>query len=372
MSGRDYWISSLERIVRPVLTHAAARTLRRSMPVETPGQNRERFSYLEAFARSLVGLAPWLELGEPASRPWAELARAGLDAISNPASPDVAPMGEEAQTLVEAAFLSQALIHAPQALWEPLAAPTKDNLRQCLVKSRGVEPATNNWLLFSAMVETALFVLGRKDWRVEPILRAFREFGRWYKGDGIYGDGPELHADYYNALVIHPMLVDISARLGDRLELDKLCPHILPRAIRHAVLQERMVSPEGTFPPLGRSLCYRCGALLGLAHISLLQQLPSGLKPAQTRCALGAVIRRSLEAPGTFDAEGWLRLGFCGAQPGVAESYISTGSLYLCSAAFLPLGLPESAPFWSDPDEKWTAARAWSGENFPIDGAIHV
>jgi hypothetical protein len=61
-----------------------------------------------------------------------------------------------------------------------------------------------------------------------------------------------------------------------------------------------------------------------------------------------AVIRRMIEAPGTFDENGWLRIGFCGTQPGIGEPYISTGSLYLCSLAFLPLGLPDSATFWSD------------------------
>ena len=57
------------------------------------------------------------------------------------------------------------------------------------------------------------------------------------------------------------------------------------------------------------------------------------------RGALTAIIRRSIEAPGTFDADGWLRIGFCGHQPGVGETYISTGSLYLCAVGLLPLGL---------------------------------
>lgn len=361
MSTRASWVSLLERIVRPVLSHAAARTLRSALPVETSGQDRERFSHLEAFSRSLLGLSPWLELGEPASRPWADLARAGLDAIGDPAN-----FGEGGQTLVEAAFLAQALLHAPRTLWDPLSPKTKDNLRLCFQKSRNIQPHDTNWLLFSAMVETALFVFDG-DWREEPVLHAFRKFDGWYLGDGIYGDGPPFHADYYNSFVIHPMLVDIAAHFGDRLQLGKF---ILPRAIRHAVLQERLISPEGTFPPVGRSLCYRCGAFHALAQIALLQQLPACLSPAQVRCALTAVIRRSMETPGTFDEAGWLRLGFCGAQPGLGEAYISTGSLYLCTTAFLPLGLPEGAPFWSDPDEKWTSARAWGGENFPIDAAI--
>ena len=75
-------------------------------------------------------------------------------------------------------------------------------------------------------------------------------------------------------------------------------------------------------------------------------------------------MRRTLDAPGTFDEDGWLRIGLCGHQPGVGENYISTGSLYLCATVFLPLGLPPEDPFWRDPDEPWTAARAWSGRPF--------
>ena len=47
----------------------------------------------------------------------------------------------------------------------------------------------------------------------------------------------------------------------------------------------------------------------------------------------------------TFDKNGWLQIGVYGHQPGVAEVYISTGSLYLCSEAFLMLGLPPGDPF---------------------------
>ena len=104
--------------------------------------------------------------------------------------------------------------------------------------------------------------------------------------------------------------------------------------------------------------------------MALMEELPEGVKPAQVRCALTAVIRRTLDASGTFDADGWLHIGFCGHQPGIGESYISTGSLYLCAVAFLPLGLPAGDPFWSAPAQPWTSARAWSGQAFPIDHAL--
>jgi hypothetical protein len=77
-----------------------------------------------------------------------------------------------------------------------------------------------------------------------------------------------------------------------------------------------------------------------------------------------------IEAPRTFDENGWLKLGFCGAQPDLAEPYISTGSLYLCTAALLPLGLASKREFWSAPDTQWTSQRIWGGENVPADCAI--
>ena len=83
-----------------------------------------------------------------------------------------------------------------------------------------------------------------------------------------------------------------------------------------------------------------------------------------------AVIRRMIEAPGTFDGKGWLRLGVVGHQPDQAEGYISTGSLYLCTVGLLHLGLPASDPFWTEPDQPWTQKKIWSGENVPADHAI--
>ena len=95
-----------------------------------------------------------------------------------------------------------------------------------------------------------------------------------------------------------------------------------------------------------------------------------GRGPPAVRGALTAVIRRTLEAPDTFDKDGWLRIGAVGHQPRTGEGYISTGSLYLCSPAFQPLGPPADDPFWTDPPAEWTARLAWSGAPFPIDHAL--
>ena len=227
---------------------------------------------------------------------------------------------------------------------------------------------------YRAMVEAALYrMTGECDtMRVDYALTSFQ---RWYKGDGVYGDGESFHWDYYNSYVIHPMLVDVSRVLACRFPEEnglgeKMRDIFQERASRYAAVLERLIGPDGTYPVLGRSSAYRCGAFQMLAQAALQHILPEQLLPSQVRCALSAVIGRTMEAPGTFDPEGWLTIGVCGSQPGLGEPYISTGSLYLCAAAFLPLGLPEQDPFWAGEDAPYTSQKIWSGMDMPLDHAI--
>jgi len=374
---RAYWVTVAQRLAEPVLTNLAAGTLRARMPVEeAEGAGRRSVSHLEAFGRLLTGLAPWLELpaeGTPEGRVrarYADLARRAVAVAVDPSSADALNFTKDRQPLVDAAFLAQGLLRAPRALREGLDAATRANLVRALESTRVIVPAFSNWLLFTATVEAGLAALGAP-WDRVRVDYALRQHAQWYKGDGTYGDGPAFHWDYYNSFVIHPMLIDVLAAVGDDSEAWKAMrePEIR-RAQRYAAIQERLISPEGTFPAIGRSIAYRFGAFQLLAQVALRRELPAEVSPAQVRGALTAVIRRSIEAPGTFDEAGWLRIGFAGHQPGVGERYISTGSLYLCAAGLLPLGLPAADPFWTDPPQPWTSQKAWSGQPFPIDHAL--
>jgi hypothetical protein len=75
-------------------------------------------------------------------------------------------------------------------------------------------------------------------------------------------------------------------------------------------------------------------------------------------------------APGVFDANGWLTLGFAGHQPTIADYYSNAGSMYICALGFVPLGLPTTHAFWTAPAEDWTARKAWSGQPFKKDYAV--
>lgn len=117
-------------------------------------------------------------------------------------------------------------------------------------------------------------------------------------------------------------------------------------------------------------MVYRGGAFHHLADMALRRKLPPSLTPAEVRCALTAVMQRTLDAPGTFTRDGWLAIGLCGDQPSLADFYITTGSLYLCAAIFLPLGLPADDPFWSSPDTPWTSRKVWNGGDMEGDHSL--
>ena len=374
---RAAWVAYATRIATPVLTHLAAGTLKRSMPVEqAAGANRAPVTHLEALGRLLAGLAPWLALprsdtAEGTSRArLLDLARAAITQAVDPASPDAMNFTTGGQPLVDAAFLAHAIVRAPAALGDGLDASTRARLVAAFESTRGILPYPSNWLLFAAMVEAGLARLGAR-WDRMRVDYALRQHEQWYVGDGHYGDGPQFHWDYYNSYVIQPMLLDVLDVLGgEPPDWAAMRAPVLARARRHAAIQERLIAPDGTFPAIGRSIAYRGGAFQLLAQVALRRALPDGVAPAQVRSALAAVLMRTLDPPGTFDADGWLRIGLAGHQPGIGERYISTGSLYLCATALLPLGLPPEDPFWSGPAQPWTARLAWSGAAFPIDRAL--
>lgn len=346
------------------------------MPVEQgPGYNLQakQVTYLEAVGRTLAGVAPWLALPQENTREGAlrkkltQAAISGLTNAVNPGNPDYLNFRKEAQPIVDAAFLAHAFLRAPGQLWEPLDSITKHRMVDEFQSLRNRQPYNSNWLLFGALTEAFLLDAGATP-DTARIMNAVRKFRNWYVGDGLYSDGELFAMDYYNSFVIHPMLADLLQVLVRHKMVEQNEYELaIKRMIRYAELQERMISPEGTFPPIGRSLTYRIGAFQALSQVALNQQLPEAVHPPQVRAALTKVMHRQFDVLGTFDQKGWLTLGFAGHQPDIADSYTSTGSLYLCTTGFLALGLPVSNPFWSLPAESWTSQKAWNGKKVKKD-----
>ena len=380
MDDRRLWIEQMTRIASPVLENLAAGTLKKNMPFESLSREplRKEVSYLEAVGRTICGIAPWLELGPDETDEgklrahYIDLVVRGLKNGVNPQSPDHLMFDRRhTQPLVDAAFLAEGILRAPTQIWGRLDQQTKDWLIGEWKTSRGIKPYESNWLLFASIIEAALLEFtGECD--MQRLMYGVNRFrNEWYKGDAWYGDGRDFHLDYYNSLVIHPMFTEtLQLMKKHNLEGADFLPTQTERHGRLAAELERMISPEGSYPVTGRSIVYRFGSFHALADAALLHILPANVSPAQVRCALTAVIRRQLSQPRTFDAAGWLRIGYTGSQIRMSEDYINTGSLYLCTAAFLPLGLPADDPFWSSPARPWTALKAWNGQDVGADHAI--
>lgn len=373
---RQKWLSTMLKIAEPVLLNLSNGKLKEKIPTQFH-KDRDSYILLEAFGRTAQGIAPWLELegltGEERElqNRYRSIMQTCMDMATRKESADFMNFGEEGgQPLVDTAFLAHAIVRAPKQLYYNMEENVKINIVNSLKKSRKITPCVTNWLFFSAMVETALYVIGEEFDKVR-IDYAVNMFETWYKGDGIYGDGEEFHWDYYNSFVIQPMYVDILRVFEKENEkYARLKPKVEKRAARYVSILERMIAPDGTYPIIGRSIVYRFGAFQMLAQAALEHSLPDDLPPSQVRCAITAVIEKTMEAKDMFDEQGWLLPGVYGNQPELAENYINIGSLYLCMAVFLPLGLLPQDKFWSDKEMDWTSKKVWSGQSIPIDHAI--
>ena len=381
IDDRRVWVEKMTKIAAPVLENLAQGTLKKNMPYESLSDSplRKEVSYLEAVGRTLCGIAPWLELGPDETEEgklrahYIDLVVKGIRNAVDPNSPDHLMFDDRhSQPLVDAAFLAQGILRAPTQIWGNLDKQTQERLVKEWKISRNIKAFESNWLLFASIIEATLLEF-TGEYIAERLNYGVNRFRNdWYKGDAWYGDGADFHLDYYNSLVIHPMLTDVLRIMKKHnLEGADFLPEQETRHARFAVQLERMISPEGTYPVIGRSIVYRFGSFHALSHAALLRILPGKLSPAAVRCGLTAVIQRQINQPHTFDCNGWLRVGFAGSQINMSEDYINTGSIYLCMAVFLPLGLPADDAFWTNPPIAWTSLKAWNGVDVGADHALY-
>jgi hypothetical protein len=142
---RAFWVETMTKIADPVLSNLAAGTLKKNMPYESLMDKNRAVSYLEAFGRTMAGVAPWLELG-----------------------PDDTEEGK-----LRAKYIDMAVKAYKNA----------------------TNPASPDYLLFASMIEAALLeYTGEYDSaRLHEGLDRFLD--EWYSGDSWYGDGPEFRME---------------------------------------------------------------------------------------------------------------------------------------------------------------------------------
>ena len=402
-TDREYWCQEAYRMARPVLENMARSELQKNMQTEfSPSfDNRNRkVVYMETFGRLMAGIAPWLALPDDE-----ECGNAGISGISgksvnsgqsglsesamrrqlrewalasyqnsvDPDSPDYLCWGVSGQNLVDAAYIAESFIRAYDALWMPLDEQTKQRYINEFKKLRSIEPPYTNWFLFSSVIESFIAkAAGLKEYDDFRVMMTIRKVEEWYVGDGWYADGPVFAFDYYSSYVFHAMYLEtlqnmLDAKANTRLEYRKYYDRALKRAQKFSIILERFISPEGTFPVIGRSTPYRMAAMQPLALMAWYQTLPQDLSNGQVRAALTAVMHRMYDRQQNYNDGGFLTIGFCGHQPETADWYTNNGSLYMTSLSLMPLGLPATHDFWTCPAEPWTQVKAWGGQPFPKD-----
>lgn len=377
---RDYWVGQAYKMARPVLENMGHGKLQQNMLTEfSPSfDNRNRkVVFMETFGRLMAGIAPWLALPDDGSdeakqrkqlRDWA---LASYRNAVDPSSPDYLCWGVSDQNLVDAAYIAESFLRAYDTLWQPLDSLTKRRYFQEFQRLRRIDPPYTNWLLFASTIESFLAKAGGgcDNFRVNMACRKVEE---WYVGDGWYADGPVFAFDYYSSYVFHAMYLEtlqamIDAKVNTRIDYNKYFDRALKRAQKYAIILERFISPEGTFPVIGRSTPYRLAAMQPLALLAWYQKMPKELSNGQVRTALTQVMHRMFDHQNNYNQKGFLTIGFCGSQPETADWYTNNGSLYMTSLAFMPLGLPANHPFWTDAPQPWTQVKAWNGKPFPKD-----
>lgn len=379
-SDRQYWCSLAYRIAQPVLENMAKGELQKNMQTEfSPSfDNRNRkVLYMECFGRLMAGIAPWLALPDDDTaeglqrkqlREWALQAYRNAVDTNNP---DYLCWGIGGQNLVDAAYIAESFLRAYDTLWMPLDNQTKQRYLTEFRKLRKIDPPYTNWLLFSSTIESFM-AKAKGEYDQYRVNSACRKMEEWYVGDGWYADGPSFSFDYYSSYVFHPMYLEtlqamIDAKANTRLDYQKYYNRALKRCQKYAIVLERFISPDGTFPVFGRSIPYRLAAMQPLALMAWYQTLPKELPNGQVRAALTKVMHRMFDSQQNFNEGGFLTIGFCGNQPNIADWYTNNGSLYMTTLAFMPLGLPANHPFWTDAAQPWTQVKAWNGEAFPKD-----
>ncbi|WP_316799566.1 DUF2264 domain-containing protein [Pedobacter frigidisoli] len=375
-ADRKFWVKTLYRISYPVINNLANETLKQNMPLEK-GNNYnlklEHVTYLEAVGRTIAGIAPWLELPDDDSeegklrKSFRLLVIEGLKNAVDPKSKDYLDFRSEPQAIVDAAYVAHAFIRAPKGIWAALDTTTQQRYVEEFKSLRNRTGAYNNWLLFAGLTEGFLLKIGAQ-YDPARLQFALKKINEWYVGDSWYSDGEKFSMDYYNSYVIHPMMVDLMQIMHEKgkANVDDYNKS-LTRMARYSEYLERIIAPDGSYPAYGRSVTYRTAAFQALGQTALIGKLPAEVSPAQVRCALTAVFHRMYDGKQNFDDNGWLVLGFNGRQPEIADVYTSTGSLYMATLGFLPLGLKQNDPFWTSSPAPWTSVKAWSGAKVKKD-----
>lgn len=305
-----------------------------------------RSSSLEAIARPLWGIVP-LTRGGGRFDHW-PLVRKVIAEGTDPDSPRFwGYPGDIDQRSVEMAALGLMLLLVPEEGWYPFNDGEKDNLARWLSAIQHRRMPNNNWLFFTVIVQEALKSIGRGALvDVARETQCLERLSGWYREGGWYGDGEGQSVDHYGGFAMHfyGLLYALYADDPDT----KLVALFRERADAFARPFAHWFADTGESLAVGRSLSYRFATSAFWGALAV-----SGQEPLSTGTIKGLWARqiRIWRDKPIFTADNILSRGYDYPSLFVCEEYNSPTSPYWAMKAFLPLALPEDAPFWIAEEE---------------------
>ena len=251
-------------------------------------------------------------------------------------------IGHMDQRIVESADIAVAIWMSRERVFNRMTAGEQAQIMNWLAQVDGKGTYTDNWILFTAMVQAVRLQLGFPS-PESDLDNRLMQISEFYRGDGWYVDGPTNEFELYNAWMFgwHYLLwtwID-----GDRRPDHRQVVLQRGRSFINAFLH--FFGANGSYPAWGRSVVYRFAALAPFAVGHFLKIAPDD--PGLLRRVSSGCIRYFYEH-GIFDPEDhFVRQGYHGDFPPAGEAYISPGSPYWCCHGLFALTFDPDDPFWT-------------------------
>ncbi|TCD67447.1 hypothetical protein EIP91_012364 [Steccherinum ochraceum] len=314
----------------------------------------ETAAHLEGFSRPIWGLASFLGGGgvyEGAER-WVK----GFNNGSNPDHPEFwGDMRNKDQRMVECSAIGFALAVAKEKIWDAMSDAGRTNLEAWLGGMNDKEMPNTNWLWFRVFSNLGLSKVGSSRFDAKRMKADLDHLDTFYIGDGWSRDGPEgvIQLDYYSSSFAIQYAQLVYSKIAQKEDPER-CEEFRNRARQFALDFVRYFDPEGRAIPFGRSLTYRfaMSSFWGAVAFADLE-LPAPLTWGVVRGLQLRNVRYWARQAGAYHTDGTLTIGFCYPNHSMTENYNSPGSPYWCCKSFITLSLPETHPFWANPEEPY-------------------
>ncbi len=246
------------------------------------------------------------------------------------------------QRIVESADIAVAIWMSRERVFNKMTKAEQEQIMDWLVQVDGKGTYTDNWILFTAMVQAVRHQLGFPS-PVDDLDNRLLQIREFYRGDGWYVDGPGDEFELYNAWMFgwHYFLwtwIDGARRPDHRQQ-------VLERGRSFIDGLLHFFGANGSYPAWGRSIVYRFAALAPFAVGHFLKIAPDD--PGLLRRVSSGNIRYFYDHGFLDSDDHFVRQGYHGDFAAAGEAYISPGSPYWCCHGLFALTFDRDDPFWT-------------------------